>query len=77
MIKTIIIATAAAASLGASTQTAIHQPAPPSAKLQYEIIAGPLHWTRKDGPTEFSIEPNFETIFSIKIGERKAVKIHL
>jgi hypothetical protein len=81
MIKTLIISIAAAASLGASTQTsaqpALQHAAASVTSLQYEIIAGPLHWVRKDGPTEFSIEPNFETLFSIRLGERKAVKIHL
>jgi hypothetical protein len=85
MIKTLIISIAAAASLGASSQTGVQTGAQPALQnaavlatsLQYEIIAGPLHWVRKDGPIEFSIEPNFETLFSIKLGERKAVKIHL
>lgn len=73
MIKSLLILTAAAASLGASTQT----PQTPPKAVHFEISAGPLHWTREDGAVDFSITPEIGALLSIKIGDRTPITITL
>ncbi len=77
MIKTALILTTAAASLGATTvNPPVSNSVIPAKPAHFEISAGPLELIRENGETRWAFDPSSDAAFRVTLDSGKTLNIH-